>query len=140
MLSNSSSFHFLHQLLTRLNPTAEMVQHTYREPYPTMETGSLVNKKSPRPDILQKIPKNLYMLAEARCGQTELNDTIFEVKQILSSLRRAHRDSWPKGMVQDFIIRLSCKLNASEDILLRCQSKLNALVRIHPIVVNIFSR
>ena len=97
-----------------------------------METGSLVNKKSPRPDILQKNPKNLYMLAEARCGQTELNDTIFEVKQILSSLRRAHRDSWPKGMVKDFIISLSYKLNAGEDILLRCQSKLNALVKIHP--------
>ena len=109
-----------------------MVQHTYREPYPTMETGSLVNKKSPRPDILQKIPKNLYMLAETRCGLTELNDTIFEVKQILSSLRRAHRDSWPKGMVKDFIISLSYKLNAGEDILLRCQSKLNALVEIIP--------
>ena len=35
-------------------------------------------------------------------------------------------------MVQDFIVRLSNKLNASEDILSRCQSKLNALVRIHP--------
>ena len=110
-----------------------MVQQTYGEPYPTMaQTGSLVNKRSPRPDILQKNPQNLYLLAEARCGQTELNDTIFEVKQVLSSLRRAHRDSWPKGMVQDFIIRLSNKLNASEDTLLRCQSKLNALVRIHP--------
>ena len=72
------------------------------------------------------------MLAETRCGLTELNDTIFEVKQILSSLRRAHRDSWPKGMVKDFIISLSYKLNAGEDILLRCQSKLNALVEIIP--------
>ena len=96
------------------------------------ETGSLINKRSPRPDILQKNPQNLYLLAEARCGQTALNDAIFEVKQALSSLRRAHRNSWPNGMVQDFIVRLSNKLDASEDTLSRCQSKLNALVSIHP--------
>ena len=83
LLSNSK-LSSLHQLLPRLNPTAEMVQQTYGEPNPTMaETGSLINKRSPRPDILQKNPQNLYLLAEARCGQTALNDAIFEVKQTI---------------------------------------------------------
>ena len=110
-----------------------MVQQTYGEPNPTMaETGSLINKRSPRPDILQKNPQNLYLLAEARCGQTALNDAIFEVKQALSSLKRAHHNSWPNGMIQDFIVRLSNKLDASEATLSRYQSKLNALVSIHP--------
>ena len=132
LLSNSK-LSSLHQLLPRLNPTAEMVQQTYGEPNPTMaETGSLINKGLPRPDILQKNPQNLFLLAEARCGQTALNDAIFEVKQALSSLKRAHRNSWPNGMIQDFIVRLSNKLDASEATLSRCQSKLNALVSIHP--------
>ena len=110
-----------------------MVQQTYGEPNPTMaETGSLINKGLPRPDILQKNPQNLFLLAEARCSQTVLNDAIFEVNQALCSLKRAHHNSWPNGMIQDFIVRLSNNLDASEDTLSRCQSKLNALVRIHP--------
>ena len=109
-----------------------MVQQTFGEPNPTMaKTGSLINTGSSRPDILQKNPHNLFLLAEARCGQTVLHDAIFEVNQVLCSLKRADHNSLPKGMIQDFIARLSDKLDASEDTLTRCQLKLDALVNIY---------
>ena len=95
------------------------------------KTGSLINTGSSRPDILQKNPHNLFLLAEARCGQTVLHDAIFEVNQVLCSLKRADHNSLPKGMIQDFIARLSDKLDASEDTLTRCQLKLDALVNIY---------
>ena len=108
-------------------------QTTFGEPNPSMaKTGSRTNTGSSRPDILQKNPHNLFLLAEARCSQTVLHDAIFEVNQVLCSLERTDHNSLPKGMIQDFIARLSDKLDASEDILTRCQLKLDALVNIHP--------
>ena len=88
-----------------------MVKHTHREPYPTMETGSLVNKKSKgscsprktglrvnktesddpkmvnaRPEIL-KTPQNLFILAEGRSARVRLYDVIGEVEQLLRIMR-----------------------------------------------------
>ena len=107
-------------------------QTTFRETKPNHgKTGSRIKTGShSRPDIL-KNPQNLFLLAEARCSQTALHDAIFEVNQVLCSLERADHNSLPKGMIQDFIARLSDKLDASEDILTRCQLKLDALVNIH---------
>ena len=95
------------------NPTAEMVeQTTFRGAKPNHgKTGSRTNTGSySRPDILQKNPHNLFLLAEARCSQTALHDAIFEVNQVLCSLERADHDSLPKCMIPDFIARLSDKI------------------------------
>ena len=107
-------------------------QTTFRGAKPNHgKTGSRTKTGShSRPDIL-KNPQNLFLLAEARCSQTALHDAIFEVNQVLCSLERAGHDSLPTCMIPDFIDRLSDKIDASEDILTRCQGKLDALVNIY---------
>ena len=95
------------------------------------ETG-LENKTEPagpkrveaRPQVL-KIPKNLFLLAEARSARAVLYDVIGEVEQLLRIMRNEPIDPFFKNEIY-------LKIDAGETLLAEYQQKLSELVSIYP--------
>ena len=94
------------------------------------ETG-LENKTEPagpkmveaRPQVL-KIPKNLFLLAEARSARAALYDVIGEVEQLLRIMRNEPIDPFFKN-------KIYLQIDAGETLLAEYQQKLNELVSIY---------
>ena len=94
------------------------------------ETG-LENKTEPagpkmveaRPEVL-KIPKNLFLLAEARSARAALYDIIGEVKQLLHIMRNSPIDPFFKN-------KMCLQIDAGKILLGEYQEKLNKLVNIY---------
>ena len=95
------------------------------------ETGLEVNKTEPagpkmveaRPQVL-KIPKNLFLLAEARSARAALYDIIGEVEQLLHIMRNSPIDPFFKN-------KMCLQIDAGEILLGEYQEKLNELVNIY---------
>ena len=94
------------------------------------ETG-LENKTEPagpkmveaRPQVL-KIPKNLFVLVEARSARGALYDVIGEVEQLLRIMRNEPIDPFFKN-------KIYLQIDAGETLLAEYQQKLNELVGIY---------